>query len=60
MKKLKMSDNFSAASERYNSYINKILEQIKDFDVWYETVENRIFPKEWYSLIKKRGKLSDK
>lgn len=55
-----MNDEFSEALEKYSDYINNILFQIKDFDVWYETIEKKTFPKEWYKFIRNTNNVTDK
>ena len=45
-------DELHKELEKYNLYVQSILNEIKDFDVWYESFYNKEFPKNWYAIIK--------
>ena len=45
-------DDLQDRLSEYTEYVNKILSQIQDFDVWHETIKGLPFPVIWYEHIR--------
>lgn len=56
MQEYEFDDVLRYNMSEYKKYLDEKLEDIKNFDIWYEENTGKKFPKKWYTFIKKTNK----